>query len=127
MSVLDLASTFVVLQPDKSAVPVTVTPTIWDELDRRFDEFKGRVLVSCFGFEGDWDTWEMHPAGDELVCLLSGRASFEFEGRGTVAELSVPGSFVIVPRGTWHTAHTDVPTKMLFVTPGEGTQNKALA
>ena len=125
MSVLDLASTFVVLQPDKSAVPVTVTPTIWQELDRRFDEFKGRVLVSCFGFDSDWDTWEMHPAGDELVCLLSGRASFEFEGRGTVAELSVPGSFVIVPRGTWHTAHTDVPTKMLFVTPGEGTKNKA--
>ena len=125
MSVLDLASTFVVLQPDKSAVPVTVTPTIWDELDRRFDEFKGRVLVSCFGFERDWDTWEMHPAGDELVCLLSGRAAFEFEGRGIVAELTVPGSFVIVPRGTWHTAHTRVPTKMLFVTPGEGTQNKA--
>ena len=127
MSVLDLASTFVVLQPDKSAVPVTVTPTIWDELDRRFDEFKGRVLVSCFGFDSDWDTWEMHPAGDELVCLLSGRASFEFEGRGTVAELSVPGSFVIVPRGTWHTAHTTVPTRMLFITPGEGTQNKAVA
>lgn len=126
MSVLDLASTFVVLQPDKSAVPVTVTPTIWQELDRRFDEFKGRVLVSCFGFDSDWDTWEMHPAGDELVCLLSGRAAFEFEGRGTVAELTVPGSFVIVPRGTWHTAHTDVPTKMLFITPGEGTKNKAI-
>lgn len=126
MSVLDLASTFVVLQPDKSAVPVTVTPTIWQELDRRFDGFKGRVLVSCFGFDSDWDTWEMHPAGDELVCLLSGRAAFEFEGRGTVAELTVPGSFVIVPRGTWHTAHTDVPTKMLFVTPGEGTKNKAI-
>jgi mannose-6-phosphate isomerase-like protein (cupin superfamily) len=126
MSALDLASTFVVLQPDKSAVPVTVTPTIWDELDRRFDGFKGRVLVSCFSFDSDWDTWEMHPAGDELVCLLSGRASFEFEGRGTLAELSVPGSFVIVPRGTWHTAHTGVPTKMLFVTPGEGTKNKAV-
>ena len=122
---MNLESTFVVVEPDQSAVPVAVTPAIWQELDQRFDNFKGRVLVSCFAFDSDWDTWEMHPAGDEIVCLLSGRASLEFEGRGMVAELSVPGTFVIVPRGTWHTAHTRVPTKMLFVTPGEGTQNKA--
>ena len=127
MSALDLAKTFVVLEPDHSAVPVTVTPTIWQELEQRFDGFKGRVLVSCFSFDRDWDTWEMHPAGDEIVCLLSGRASLELEGRGHVAELSAPGSFVIVPRGTWHTAHTTVPTRMLFITPGEGTQNKAVA
>lgn len=123
---MNLESTFVVLQPDQSAVPVAVTPTIWQELDQHFDDFKGRVLVSCFAFDADWDTWEMHPAGDELVCLLSGRASFEFEGRGIVAELSVPGTFVIVPRATWHTVHTKVATKMLFITPGEGTKNKAL-
>jgi mannose-6-phosphate isomerase-like protein (cupin superfamily) len=124
---VNLESTFVVLQPDRSALPVEVTPTIWQELEQRFDGFKGRVLVSCFAFERDWDTWEMHPAGDEVVCLLSGRASFELEGRGIVAELSEPGSFLVVPRGAWHTAHTTVPTRMLFITPGEGTKNKALA
>ena len=124
---MNLESTFVVLQPDLAALPVKVTPTIWQELNERFDGFKGRVLVSCFAFERDWDTWEMHPGGDEVVCLLSGRASFELEGRGIVAELSEPGSFLVVPRGTWHTAHTSVPTKMLFITPGEGTKNKALA
>lgn len=122
-----LDSTFVVVQPDLSAVPVAVTPTLWQELDQRFDGFRGRVLVSCFSFDSDWDTWEMHPAGDEIVCLLSGRATIELEGRGHVAELTEPGSYVIVPKGTWHTAHTRVPTKMLFVTPGEGTQNKAIA
>jgi mannose-6-phosphate isomerase-like protein (cupin superfamily) len=124
---MKLDSTFVVLQPDQSAVPVAVTPTLWQELDQRFDNFKGRMLVSCFRFDSDWDTWEMHPAGDEIVCLLSGRVSFEFEGRGHVGELSKPGEFLIVPRGTWHTARTNVATTMLFVTPGEGTQNKAVA
>ncbi|HET7671381.1 MAG TPA: cupin domain-containing protein [Burkholderiales bacterium] len=124
---MKLDSTFVVVQPDQSAVPVAVTPTIYEELDRRFGGFKGRTLVSCYRFDSDWESWEMHPAGDEIVCLLSGRASFEFEGRGVVAELAEPGSFVIVPRGTWHTAHTSVPTTMLFVTPGEGTQHKAVA
>lgn len=127
MTALDLAATFIVLQPDHSALPVGVTPTLWQELDQRFEGFKGRLLVSCFSFDGDWDVWEMHPAGDEIVCLLSGRAALEFEGRGTVAELSVPGSYLIVPRGTWHIARTCVPTKMLFITPGEGTKNKALA
>jgi quercetin dioxygenase-like cupin family protein len=39
--------------------------------------------------------------------------------------LTEPGSFVIVPKGTWHTARIAKPTSMLFVTPGEGTQNKA--
>ena len=83
--------------------------------------------MSAFSFDSDWDTWEMHPAGDEIVCLLSGRASFELEGRGHVGELTRPGEFLIVPRGAWHTAHTTVPTTMLFITPGEGTQDKAVA
>ena len=126
MTPAHLASTFVVLEPDQSAVPVPVTATIWQDLNRNFANFKGRVLVSFFSFDKDWDTWEMHPAGDEIVCLLSGRASFEFEGRGHVADLSEPGSYVIVPKGTWHTAHTDVPTHMVFITAGEGTQNKAV-
>ena len=124
---MNLSSTFVVVNPDLSAVPIALTPTIYEELDRRFQGFKGRVLVSCYRFDSDWESWEMHPAGDEIVCLLSGRVSFEFEGRGHVAELTEAGSFVIVPRGTWHTAHTNVPTTMLFVTPGEGTQHKAMA
>ena len=119
----DLDSTFVVLQPDQSAALVEVTPTVFEELDRRFGGFKGRVLVSSFSFDCDWSTWERHPAGDELVCLLSGRATLVLEGLG-MEELSEPGSYVLVPKGTWHTARTTVPTRMLFVTPGEGTENR---
>jgi quercetin dioxygenase-like cupin family protein len=37
--------------------------------------------------------------------------------------LSEPGTFVIVPKNTWHTARIHAPTRMLFVTPGEGTVN----
>jgi hypothetical protein len=29
-----------------------------------------------------------------------------------------------VPKGIWHTANTTLPTKMLFVTPGAGTEHK---
>ena len=121
---MNLASTFVVLHPDQSATPVEVTPTVYEELVRRFGGFKGRVLVSCYGFDADWPVWERHPAGDEIVCLLSGRASVVLEGASAAVELRDAGAFIIVPKGTWHTAKTSVPTTMLFVTPGAGTEHK---
>jgi mannose-6-phosphate isomerase-like protein (cupin superfamily) len=125
---LDLASTFAVLDPDHRATLVEVTPTIYQELDERFDGFEGRLLVSCFGFESDWPTWERHPAGDEIVCLLSGDVTMVLDRDGVedVVHLGDPGSYVVVPKGTWHTARTSVATKMLFITPGEGTENKAI-
>jgi mannose-6-phosphate isomerase-like protein (cupin superfamily) len=122
----DLSSTFVVLQPDQRAALVQNSPGVFEELDRRFSGFKGHVLVATFAFDADWTTWERHPAGDELVCLLSGAATLVLErsdGHETV-ELKKPGEFVLVPQGTWHTARTRVATTMLFVTPGEGTENK---
>jgi mannose-6-phosphate isomerase-like protein (cupin superfamily) len=126
---LDLSSTFVVVEPHHAAIPVAVTPTIFEELDRRFDNFKGRLLVSSFSFESDWPTWEIHPAGDEIVCLLSGDVTMVLDRNGVeeVVHLREPGSFVIVPMGTWHTARTSVATRMLFVTPGEGTENKPVS
>ena len=124
----DLSSTFVVLQPDQATAQVDVTPTVFEDLDRRFAGFKAHVLMSSFSFEADWPTWEMHPAGDEVVCLLSGdvRMVLAREGGEEVAHLSKPGEYIVVPKGTWHTARTSVPTKMLFLTPGEGTQNRPI-
>jgi hypothetical protein len=122
----NLASTFVVVEPHHAAIPVAVTPTIYEELDQRFENFKGRLLVSSFSFDSDWPTWEIHPAGDEIVCLLSGDVHLVLDRNGIeeIVHLRDPGSFVIVPKETWHTARTSVATTMLFLTPGEGTQNK---
>jgi mannose-6-phosphate isomerase-like protein (cupin superfamily) len=123
---LDLTSTFVVVEPHHAAIPVMVTPTIFEDLDKRFDHFKRRLLVSSYRFDSDWSSWEIHPAGDEIVCLLSGDVTMVFDRNGVeeAVHLSDPGSFVIVPKATWHTARTSVATTMLFVTPGEGTENR---
>jgi quercetin dioxygenase-like cupin family protein len=122
----DLASTFVVLQPNQRGTLVENSPEVFEELDRRFSGFKGHVLIATFAFDADWTTWERHPAGDELVCLLSGHATLvlERDGEAETMKLDKPGEYVLVPKGTWHTARTNVPTNMLFVTPGEGTENK---
>ena len=48
----------------------------------------------------------------------------EIDRRETVAELTAPGHYVLVPRGTWHTARTNGQCTMLFITPGEGTEHR---
>jgi mannose-6-phosphate isomerase-like protein (cupin superfamily) len=122
----NLLTTYVVVAPDLGATGVDVTATIWQDLDRRFADFKGHLLVAGFDFEADWPSWERHPAGDEIVALVSGRADMilDLGGNQQLTTLAQPGSFVIVPKGTWHTARISVPTSMLFVTPGEGTENR---
>jgi mannose-6-phosphate isomerase-like protein (cupin superfamily) len=124
----DLSSTFVHLGVDRSTVPLEVTDTFFQDLEARADELGSGRLLSLFAFDAAWDVWEVHPNGDEIVLLLSGSARMTLEGAGgesSVVELREPGSYVLIPRGTWHTASTDEPTRMLFVTDGEGTEHRA--
>lgn len=121
-----LATTFVVTDRSGNAEAVDVTDTFWQDLDVRYGDFAGRTLISSFEFSEAWPTWEMHPAGDELVCLLEGEvelilAESDADHSHT---LDAPGQFVVIPRGVWHTARPIRPTKMLFVTPGQGTENR---
>jgi uncharacterized cupin superfamily protein len=86
------------------------------------DGNEGR-LVSMFSFDSSWDTWEMHPEGDELVLCVQGSIVLhqEIEGVDTVVELQA-GQAVVNPSGTWHTADVDAPCAAVFVTAGRGTQ-----
>ncbi len=127
MSQPKLGEHFVVLKPDLGAESIEVTDDgIYAELDERYDGFKGASLVATHYFDSDWPTWEMHPAGDELVSLIAGKVDMVLATPAgeTIVSLSEPGQFLIVPKGTWHTARVHAPTEMLFVTPGEGTENR---
>ena len=123
---MNLVSTYVHLKPDRLAALEPVTETFWPTIETRSDLDPGQ-LVMRFDFTGDWPTWEVHPAGDEIVTLLSGEAEMILrtaKGDERVT-LKTPGDFVVVPKGVWHTGKHRVPTSMLFITPGEGTQNRA--
>jgi hypothetical protein len=72
---MKLQSTFAVVKPDLSVATVDVSPTLYEDLDSRFDQFRSHVLVSTHEFTEDWPTWERHPKGDEIVILLSGAAT----------------------------------------------------
>lgn len=77
-------------------------------------------------FTADWPIWEMHPNGDEVVCLLSGNVTFIVDQDGNHKQVSLTraGDYIVVPKGAWHTARTSVETVMLFITAGEGTGHK---
>ena len=127
---LSLASSCLRLRPDCSVESIAVDESFWPRLmSGQLGNFHHEYLVSSFSYDQDWSTWEMHPNGDEVVCLLSGAVTLVLEGPEGRRELPLKtsGSYAIVPRGTWHTARVGVPSKMLFITPGEGTQNRPSA
>ncbi|MEO8310440.1 MAG: cupin domain-containing protein [Caldimonas sp.] len=82
-------------------------------------------LVSEFECSADWDNWEMHPHADEFVYLLSGEARFELRSESGTTSVRLAGrGAIVVPRGVWHTAKVSVPSRMLFVTLGSGTEHR---
>ena len=66
---------------------------------------------------------ELHPDGDELLYLLSGRLRLRLELADGVREVELgEGQAVVVPSGTWHQIQADEPGRLLNITPGPGGQ-----
>lgn len=125
-----ITDTFSVLTPtlNVDALPYGGGMEFYEGLEARYGGFADHVLIACHEFNEPWPTWEAHPKGDEIVMLLTGSATLEWR-LGTqreTATLSAPGEYIIVPRGAWHTATAAANARMLFITPGEGTENREL-
>lgn len=127
MKTYDIEKSFVVMDGDKKATPETFAANFYENLDVRYGGFANCELVSCHSFESDWPSWEMHPNGDEIVILLSGAATFVLEMEALEeVYLDEAGAYIVVPAGTWHTAKVATATKMLFITPGQGTEHRSV-
>lgn len=89
------------------------------------DGVEGR-LVALHDFAGDWESWEVHPLGDELVVCLSGEMTLiqELQDGTLHSETIRAGQYIINPAGVWHTANIPQAASALFVTAGEGTRNR---
>lgn len=87
------------------------------------DGAEGR-LVSMHSFTGNWDSWEMHPAGDEVVVCTAGEMTLHQEfPDGTTASVTIRnGDYAINPPGVWHTADIAEAATALFITAGLGTE-----
>lgn len=91
------------------------------------DGAEGR-LVSMYRFTESWDSWEMHPLGDEVVLCLSGQMTLHQEhADGTTDSVTIgPHEYAINPPGTWHTADIEGEATALFITAGMGTEHRPL-
>jgi mannose-6-phosphate isomerase-like protein (cupin superfamily) len=89
------------------------------------DGAEGR-LVSMHRFSESWDSWEMHPLGDEVVLCLSGRMTLHQEHTdGSTASVTIgAGEYAINPPGCWHTADLEGAATALFITAGLGTEHR---
>lgn len=129
-SAFDLLETFARLRDDGSSETLPVGRDFWTRLGRgQLGNFHHEYLLSSQCYVADWAHWEMHPAGDEVVCLISGQVTMVVQRYGDEHEvmLTHPGQYLVVPRGTWHTARVQQAAQMLFITPGEGTQHRPVA
>lgn len=90
------------------------------------DGAEGR-LVSAHRFTEDWDMWEMHPHGDEVVLCLTGTMTLHQEmADGTTATLTLnAGEYAVNPPGCWHTADIKGEASAFFITAGLGTEHRA--
>ena len=70
---------------------------------------------------------EMHPDGDELLFLVSGRfdVTLELEDGPRVVELR-PGDALVVPRRVWHLVTMREPGQLVHITPGPGGSHRPL-
>ena len=96
----------------------------WKTIRERTELGRG-YLMMVGTMDKTWDSWEMHPAGEEIVYLLSGSVDFVLDLPGGNQTVELRGrAGCTVPRGTWHRAIVHEPGDMLFVTPGAGTKHR---
>ena len=70
---------------------------------------------------------EMHPDGDELLYLVSGKVSVRLElpDGDTTIELA-GGDALVIPQGVWHLVKLVEPGQLVHITPGPGGEHRPL-
>jgi quercetin dioxygenase-like cupin family protein len=59
---------------------------------------------------------EMHPDGDEIVYVISGRIEVTIDSEKLIE--IVAGTGVVIPKGVWHKIHVIEPAQLVTVVPG---------
>jgi mannose-6-phosphate isomerase-like protein (cupin superfamily) len=131
---IDLSKNYLMLDPDGTAVLLPGGGEFWSQLmsgnatdrgiKRLLGSEKGRLLATL-SMSADWTNWEMHPAGDEILFMREGKATFVLDLSDGLSEIALgAGRLLVVPKGVWHTAKVSQPARLLAITAGLGTQHR---
>lgn len=130
----DIRSTYLHLADGGDALPIEVKPTFWEELisgdsedvDIRRVADVGGWLVTKFYLATN-SRWEVHPAGDEILYLLSGACDVVLEEQGAERVIVLrAGTACKVPQGAWHRLIAREPGDLVAITYGKGTRHRPL-
>jgi mannose-6-phosphate isomerase-like protein (cupin superfamily) len=122
---LNPENTYVHLASDGTSQTTPGGHEFWSLPAEAMAKFDEGWLVSEFVCREDWSNWEMHPHGDEFIYLLSGDVELLLELSTGTTSIRISGTGAqVVPRGVWHTSKVFAPSRMLFITRGEGTQHR---
>ena len=70
---------------------------------------------------------EIHPDGDEILYVISGKLRVVGESDPSAAVELKPGDACIVRRGEWHRVRVIEPAQLVHVTPGPRGDHRALS
>ena len=70
---------------------------------------------------------EVHPDGDEILYVISGRIRIHYDSKPEDPVELGPGGACIVRKGEWHKVDILEPTRLLHVTPGPNGDHRPLA
>lgn len=93
------------------------------------DSFAERIghgwLVASFDMPETWTSWEVHPDGDEIVYVESGRLRLVTEIGDELHDIDLAArQAVVIPAGVWHTVDVIEPARTLNVTFGRDTGHR---
>lgn len=121
-----LTQTYLELGDDGEVTEIELTPEFWPQVMSGERRLSGRLIMASQMTE-DMGHWEMHPAGDEILALLSGKVSVVLEQDGDDQEIDLnAGEVFVVPRGCWHRVKVCQAGEVVFMTAGEGTLHKPI-
>ncbi len=127
-----LSETYVFLK-DGGSAPLVPSGGFWQELMSGQPKSPGVALVAggsgwlvaTYEIDRDGQTWELHPAGDELLTMLAGEMDVVFERPGDEVTVSLrAGDSCLVPKGMWHRQVVRQAGRYLGITYGKGTQHR---
>jgi len=131
---IDLLKNYYLLEPDGAAILLPGGMDFWSQLMSGNASHPGirtlmgsehGRLLSVLPMNATWTNWEMHPAGEELLFMLEGSATFLLDLSDGVKEVVLSaGRLLVIPKGTWHTARVSAPARLLGITAGHGTQHR---
>jgi mannose-6-phosphate isomerase-like protein (cupin superfamily) len=91
-----------------------------DDARGPFNRFSGFTFSAMTMSRDELHDGEMHPDGDEIVYVASGRIEVAFEGPGERPVQVNAGEGVIIPKGVWHKVRVLELGELVTISPGPG-------